>query len=195
MLRLGDPLHDGVTIGPVVTAASARRVRGPGRRRPSARGAEALVLGAVDADTDLGRGHYLRPTLVLGADDDDPLVAEEQFGPAVPLLAYDSVDEAVARANAGDLGLGASVWSADEERAFAVAARLEAGFTFVNTHNRTGHGAARAVRRRQALRLGPRVRRRGRCSSTPRPAWSTRPARSGRVAAGSAPRRTRLADA
>jgi len=45
---------------------------------------------------------------------------------------------AVARANAGDLGLAASVWSGDEERAFSVAARLDAGFTFVNTHNRTG---------------------------------------------------------
>ncbi len=78
---------------------------------------------------------------MLGADDDDPLVQAEQFGPAVPLLTYDSVEEAVARANAGDLGLGASVWSADEDRAFEVARQLEAGFTFVNTHNRTGLAA------------------------------------------------------
>ena len=66
------------------------------------------------------------------------MVAEEQFGPTLPVLAFDDVDEAVARANAGDLGLGASVWSADEDRAFDVAARIDAGFAFVNTHNRTG---------------------------------------------------------
>jgi acyl-CoA reductase-like NAD-dependent aldehyde dehydrogenase len=137
VLRLGDPLHDGVTIGPVVTSASAARVRGLVEAAVD-HGAEAFVLGTVDPDTDVSRGYYLRPTLVLGAGDDDALVAEEQFGPAVPLLAYDSIDEAVARANAGELGLAASVWSADEERAFAVAARLDAGFTFVNTHNRTG---------------------------------------------------------
>ncbi|GAA4368308.1 aldehyde dehydrogenase family protein [Nocardioides caricicola] len=137
VLRVGDPLFEGVTLGPVVTAASASRVRGL-VEDAVASGAEALVLGGTDAHTDLGRGHFLRPTLVLGASDADRLVAEEQFGPTVPLLAYDTVDEAVARANAGDLGLGASVWSADEDRAFAVATRLEAGFTFVNTHNRTG---------------------------------------------------------
>lgn len=137
VLRLGDPLHEGVTLGPVVSAASAARVRGM-VDAATARGAEALVLGRVDEATDLGRGYYLHPTLVLGAADDEPLVAEEQFGPSLPVLAYDSVEEAVARANAGDLGLAASVWSADEERAFAVAARLDAGFTFVNTHNRTG---------------------------------------------------------
>lgn len=137
VLRLGDPLHDGVTVGPVVTSESAVRVR---RMVEAAvdRGAESFVLGSVDDDTDLSRGYYLRPTLVLGAADRDALVAEEQFGPAVPVLTYDSLDEAVARANAGDLGLAASVWSADEDRAFAVATRLDAGFTFVNTHNRTG---------------------------------------------------------
>ena len=137
VLRIGDPLRDGVTIGPVVTAASASRVRGMVDAAVE-HGAEAFVLGSVDAGTDLGRGHFLRPTLVLGASDQDALVADEQFGPALPVLAYDSLDEAVARANAGDLGLAASVWSADEERAFAVASRLDAGFTFVNTHNRTG---------------------------------------------------------
>jgi len=137
VLRIGDPLHDGVSIGPVVTAASAARVRAMVDAAVDG-GADALVLGSVDDQTDLGRGHFLRPTLVLGAADHDALVADEQFGPALPVLAYDSLDEAVARANAGDLGLAASVWSADEERAFAVASRLDAGFTFVNTHNRTG---------------------------------------------------------
>jgi acyl-CoA reductase-like NAD-dependent aldehyde dehydrogenase len=100
-----------------------------------------LELGTVDDGTDLARGHYLRPTLVRGVEDADPLVATEQFGPTVPMLTYDDVDEVVLRANAGELGLGASVWSPDEDRAFAVARRLDAGFVFVNTHNRTGLAA------------------------------------------------------
>jgi acyl-CoA reductase-like NAD-dependent aldehyde dehydrogenase len=87
---------------------------------------------------DLGDGYFVEPALVTGLADDAPLVAQEQFGPVVPLLVYDDEDEVVARANAGELGLGASVWSADEDRAFAVGARLEAGFVFVNTHGRTG---------------------------------------------------------
>jgi acyl-CoA reductase-like NAD-dependent aldehyde dehydrogenase len=86
----------------------------------------------------MARGHFVRPVLVTDVSDDAPVVAGEQFGPVVPLLAYDGEDEVVARANAGELGLGASVWSADEDRAFAFARRFDAGFTFVNTHNRTG---------------------------------------------------------
>lgn len=135
VLHVGDPLTPGVTMGPVVTAASAARVMQLVEDARSA-GAEVVEIGTVVGD--LTRGHFVRPTLVLGAADDDPVVATEQFGPTLPVLTYDSVDEAVARANAGDLGLCASVWSSDERRAFEVAARLDAGFTFVNTHNRTG---------------------------------------------------------
>ncbi len=137
VVRWGDPLHAGVTMGPVVSAASVARVRSL-VGRSVAGGARAVEIGRRDDATDPARGYYLPPTLVLGATDADDLVAQEQFGPALPLLAFDSEDEVVARANAGDLGLGASVWSADEDHAFALARRLEAGFTFVNTHNRTG---------------------------------------------------------
>ena len=129
VLVTGDPLEAGVTVGPLVTRAAADRVG------TLLADGDALPLGEV---RDLGDGYFVRPSLVLGLDDGAPLVAEEQFGPVVPLLAYDDEDEVVARANAGELGLAASVWSADEERAFALGSRLEAGFVFVNTHNRTG---------------------------------------------------------
>ncbi|MBA8956858.1 aldehyde dehydrogenase family protein [Actinomadura namibiensis] len=134
-LVLGDPLEAGTTVGPVVSADAAARVRAL-VDDAAARGADVTELGAVRAAMDAG--YFVRPTLLTGLDDDAPVVAGEQFGPTVPLLVYDSEAEALARANAGDLGLGASVWSADEERAFAFARRFEAGFAFVNTHNRTG---------------------------------------------------------
>lgn len=129
VLVTGDPLADGVTMGPLVTRAAADRV------------AALLRSGTVHrlgSTRELGDGYFVPPALVTGLADDAPLVAQEQFGPAVPLLVFDDEDEVVARANAGELGLGASVWSADEDRAFALGARLEAGFVFVNTHNRTG---------------------------------------------------------
>ena len=59
---------------------------------------------------------------------------EEQFGPAVPVIPYRDVDDAVARANDTRYGLSGSVWSADPDRAAAVAARLECGTAFVNDH-------------------------------------------------------------
>ena len=77
---------------------------------------------------------------MTGVEEGTRLVDEEQFGPVLPILRYDTEDEVVARANASELGLGASVWSADEDHAFAVAARLESGVAFINTHARTGMG-------------------------------------------------------
>ena len=67
-------------------------------------------------------------------DNGNPLVAEEQFGPALPIIRYGTIDEAVEMANALDVGLGASVWSSDPAAARAVAARLEAGTVWINRH-------------------------------------------------------------
>ncbi|HAG58909.1 MAG TPA: aldehyde dehydrogenase, partial [Arthrobacter bacterium] len=63
-----------------------------------------------------------------------PLVAEEQFGPALPIIRYGTVDEAVAMANGLDVGLGASVWSSDLSAAREVAARIQAGTVWINKH-------------------------------------------------------------
>jgi acyl-CoA reductase-like NAD-dependent aldehyde dehydrogenase len=129
VLRTGHPLRPGVTMGPVISAAAQRAavaLTPPGAR----------PLGEFDADP--ATGYFVRPALVVAPDPSSPLVAAEQFAPVVPVLGYTSEEQVLAWANDGDLGLGASVWSADEERAFAFARRFEAGFTFVNTHNRTG---------------------------------------------------------
>ncbi|MFE6861511.1 aldehyde dehydrogenase family protein [Nocardia sp. NPDC057668] len=134
ILVVGDPLDERVTMGPLVNRAAVERLTdliADSRRR----GGRMIPLAAAP---DIGPGYFLTPALALDLPDDAALVTGEQFGPLVPLLTYDSEDEAVLRANDSDLGLAASVWSADEDRAFAVAADLQAGFTFVNTHNRTG---------------------------------------------------------
>lgn len=137
LLVMGDPLDPAVTIGPVASPAQMRNVEelvADALRR----GGVVHELGTVGDGIDVETGWFCRPTLVAGALDDWPVVTEEQFGPTVPLLAYESVDEVVDRINADRYGLASSVWSMDEERAFEVAERIEAGFTFVNCHNRAG---------------------------------------------------------
>ncbi|MFI7525345.1 aldehyde dehydrogenase family protein [Nocardia salmonicida] len=133
ILTVGDPLDDEVTMGPVATTAAAERVRGLVTDARN-RGADIVTLATAPTS----EGYFLDPILALGIPDDADLVRLEQFGPAVPLLTYRDEAEVLARANDSDLGLAASVWSADEDRACAFAARIEAGFTFINTHNRTG---------------------------------------------------------
>ena len=66
--------------------------------------------------------------------DDARLVREEQFGPVLPVLRYSDIDDAIARANDTDFGLGGSVWSSDRDRAFRVATRVQAGTVWVNKH-------------------------------------------------------------
>ncbi|MEU3597081.1 aldehyde dehydrogenase family protein, partial [Streptomyces filamentosus] len=67
-------------------------------------------------------------------DDGNPLVDEEVFGPVRSVLKFDTVDEAIARANRSTYGLGASVWTGDVENGTRIATRLEAGSTWVNQH-------------------------------------------------------------
>ena len=62
------------------------------------------------------------------------LVDEEQFGPALPIIRFKTVEEAIAKANDSTSGLGGSVWSSDEAKARAIASRLECGTVWINKH-------------------------------------------------------------
>jgi acyl-CoA reductase-like NAD-dependent aldehyde dehydrogenase len=99
--------------------------------------AEAIAGGAIPVagggPVDDG-GYWFEPTILTGARDDQRIVAQEQFGPALPILRYDSLDEAVERANATMYGLCGSVWGTDTDRARRIAQRLECGVTYVNSH-------------------------------------------------------------
>ncbi|WP_135452860.1 aldehyde dehydrogenase family protein [Mycobacterium sp. DL99] len=94
-------------------------------------GATVLVGGEPDAHQ---QGFFYPTTLIADIDNSNPLVAEEQFGPALPIVRYTEIEEAIEMANALDVGLGASVWSSDPEAARQVAARLEAGTVWINKH-------------------------------------------------------------
>jgi acyl-CoA reductase-like NAD-dependent aldehyde dehydrogenase len=81
-----------------------------------------------------GAGYFYPLTVIADATDDMLITREEQFGPVIPLLKYRTLDEAVSRANALDVGLGGSVWGDDLEQCKAVASRLECGTVWINQH-------------------------------------------------------------
>ena len=76
----------------------------------------------------------MSPAIVEGATDDDAIVCDEQFAPALPVLGYRTLDEAIERANASAFGLCASIWTGDEAVADDAVGRFQAGTVFVNAH-------------------------------------------------------------
>jgi acyl-CoA reductase-like NAD-dependent aldehyde dehydrogenase len=127
--KVGDGSQEGVQLGPVNNKPQFDRV--------SELVADALasggkaVTGGAPAE---GDGYFYTPTIMAGLTDGSRLVDEEQFGPALPVVAYDDLDDAIERANATHFGLSGSVWGGDLQQAAAVAARLECGTAWVNTH-------------------------------------------------------------
>jgi acyl-CoA reductase-like NAD-dependent aldehyde dehydrogenase len=90
----------------------------------------------------LGRkGYFYPPTVLSNVTDDMAIVAEEQFGPVLPVLPYRDVEDAVQRANATHFGLGASVWGSDLARAAEVAEQIESGTVWINQHVALTHKA------------------------------------------------------
>jgi len=128
---VGNGLEPGVSMGPLNNRAQRDFVAGL-VADAEARGGTVRRCGEMQGDPE--RGWFLSPAVVTGLDDSARLVAEEQFGPALPVLAYDSLDEAIDCVNASEFGLASSIWTADEDRAVGLARRIQAGSTFVNNH-------------------------------------------------------------
>ncbi len=96
--------------------------------------ADAKTRGRVLLGGEPGEGLFFPPTIIADLDDGVALVDEEQFGPALPIIRYRDIEDAVARANASPWGLGGSVWSKDIQKARGVALELDTGSAWVNKH-------------------------------------------------------------
>ncbi|GER14523.1 aldehyde dehydrogenase [Variovorax boronicumulans] len=96
--------------------------------------ADAKKKGQVLTGGEPGEGLFFPATIVAGLKNGDALVDEEQFGPALPIIRYTDVEEAIRAANDSENGLGGSVWSKDIEHAKRIASRLECGSVWINKH-------------------------------------------------------------
>lgn len=124
---MGNGLEQGVELGPIQNRQQYERVCGLLKDIES-RGQKVLCGGAARE----GAGYFVPVTLVDNPAEDTPVVAEEAFGPVLPIMRFTSVDEAIERANATPYGLGASVWSKDLDLAADIAARIESGTVWIN---------------------------------------------------------------
>jgi len=128
-IPVGNGLDPKNLIGPLTNRMQLDKVSGyvDEARRRGAR----IITGGQRPESP---GFFYPLTVVADVVDDMQIVREEQFGPAVPIIKYQTVEEALQRANALEVGLGGSVWGDDPEEAARYAARLECGTAWVNQH-------------------------------------------------------------
>ncbi|ETN43355.1 uncharacterized protein HMPREF1541_02514 [Cyphellophora europaea CBS 101466] len=135
-IRVGDLAGENTNFGPLVSKAHYEKVKSyvqHGIDKDKA----TLIKGGVGKPANLpsqyANGYWLEPTVFTDCKDNMKIVQEEIFGPVMTILYYDTVDEAVKRANKTELGLAAGVFGKDISKCHDVIRRLQAGITWVNT--------------------------------------------------------------
>jgi len=126
---VGDGTDPATKLGPINNAPQYERVKE--LVADAIAGGARAVTGGHPMDRP---GYFFEPTILADVSDGTRIVDEEQFGPALPVISYRDVDDALDRANGTHFGLSGSVWSADPDRAAEIAGRLECGTAWVNTH-------------------------------------------------------------
>jgi len=126
----GDPFEESTRLGPLVSEVQRERVRGY-IEKGEAEGAK-LVTGGAAPPEGLDKGYFVRPTVFSEVTPEMTIAQEEIFGPVLSIQPYDSEDDAVRIANDTVYGLAGGVWSADQDRAIAVAKQLRTGQIEIN---------------------------------------------------------------
>ena len=126
----GDPFESSTRLGPLVSDVQRDRVRGY-IEKGAAEGAR-LITGGAEPPEGLERGFFVRPTVFSEVEAEMTIGQEEIFGPVLAIQPYEGEDDAVRIANSTPYGLAGGVWSADSERAIAVARRLRTGQIEIN---------------------------------------------------------------
>ncbi|TKG71009.1 aldehyde dehydrogenase family protein [Prauserella endophytica] len=127
---VGDPRDAQTTVGPLVSAAQRRTVEGYIRKGLGGEG--RLLAGGLDLPAEFQDGHYVLPTVFTDVDPKATIAQEEIFGPVLVVHVVDDEEEAIRVANDSPYGLSGGVWSADEERAVAIARRIRTGQVSIN---------------------------------------------------------------
>ncbi len=132
-LKVGDPLDEATQLGPVVSAEQLERVTGYmalGREQ----GARAVTGGQRLTSGNLAQGYYVEPTVFADVRDDMRIAREEIFGPVISALPFDTLEEAIRRANDSSYGLGSGVWSRNVNTIHKVAHALRTGTVWANCY-------------------------------------------------------------
>jgi lactaldehyde dehydrogenase/glycolaldehyde dehydrogenase len=130
-VQFGDPAQrSDIAMGPLINAAALQRVEEK-VARAVAEGAR-VALGGEKVE---GKGYFYPPTLLLDVQQEMAIMHEETFGPVLPVVAFDTLDEALAMANDSDYGLTSSIYTRDLNQAMKAVRGLKFGETYINREN------------------------------------------------------------
>ncbi|MGE5952314.1 MAG: aldehyde dehydrogenase family protein [Qipengyuania vulgaris] len=150
---VGDGSQQGTGVGPIQNKKQFDRVCELIQDAKD-NGYQFLTGGDVDPS---GTGYYVPITILDNPPEDARIVAEEQFGPVMPLMKFGSVEEAIERANNSEYGLAGAVWTKDTDKGVEIAEQLETGTVWINEflhisplapfggHKQSGFGAEYGV--------------------------------------------------
>ncbi|TIP23567.1 MAG: aldehyde dehydrogenase family protein [Mesorhizobium sp.] len=133
-LRIGDGIDPATEIGPLVSEKQLQRVA-LYLEAGTAEGATLVTGGTRLMEGELAAGNFVAPTVFAGVSDDMKIAREEIFGPVISALPFDTLDEAIERANSTPYGLAAGVFTRNVATAHQLSRRIRAGSVWVNTYH------------------------------------------------------------
>lgn len=133
-LRVGNGTEENIDMGPLNNRRQWEYVKGLVTEIEENDEGRILTGGEVPANDSCSRGYFFKPTLIADVPRESRVLNEEVFGPVLPVVRVNDLDEAIEEANNTIYGLGASIWTKNLDRAFSACEQLQAGTVWINQH-------------------------------------------------------------